>query len=271
MTDYPAAWAELTSELDLWAADDRQAHFWWRDDDATKPSPALERLLGLQADTGAPLAVAVIPAMAEAGLAECLASRPGVIALQHGCSHHNYAPPGEKKSEFPAIRPLRARLTDIRQGQKILAAKFAAPSRQPVFVPPWNRMAADILPGLAELGFSAVSAFKPRETYWAAPGLAWLNTQLDPIDWRGNDNLAAAAACLEAATGLLHAMRGGTVPLQPVGFLTHHLRHDAVLWNFVAEFIAVIAAHPAGRWLDTAAALAIGRPAEAVPPVTRTS
>ncbi|MFN4275020.1 MAG: polysaccharide deacetylase family protein [Ferrovibrio sp.] len=271
MTNHPAAWAELTAELDLWAAENRQAHFWWRDDDATKPNSALDRLLELQTITGAPLALAVIPAQAEAGLTERLVGLSGVAALQHGYIHHNHASAGEKKSEFPASRPLRARLTDIRQGQEILAAKFAAPARQPVFVPPWNRMAPDMLPGLAELGFQAVSAFKPRQTYWAAPGLAWLNTQLDPIDWHGNDNPAATAACLQAATGLLRAMRGGIVLLQPVGFLTHHLRHDTVLWSFVAEFIAAIAAHPAGRWLDTTAALAIGRPAEIPPAVTRTS
>lgn len=271
MTNHPAAWAELTAELDLWADEDRQAHFWWRDDDATKPSPALDRLLEIQAGADVPLAVAVIPAMAEAGLVERLIRQPGVVALQHGYAHHNHAPAGEKKSEFPATRSLQARLTDIRQGQEILAAKFAAPFRQPVFVPPWNRMAPDMLPGLAELGFHAVSAFKPRETYHAAPGLAWLNAQLDPIDWPGNDHPATAAACLRAALGLLRAMRGDAIPLQPVGFLTHHLRHDAFLWNFAAEFIAVIAAHPAGRWLDTAAALAIGRPAETPPAVTRTS
>lgn len=271
MTDRPAAWAELTVELDLWAAEGRQAHFWWRDDDAAKPTPALERLLELQTGMGTPLALAVIPALAEAELAERLTSRPNVAALQHGYTHHNHAPAGEKKSEFPATRPLQARLADIRQGQEILAAKFAPQSRLPVFVPPWNRMAADMLPGLAELGFSAVSAFKPRDTYWAAPGLAWLNAQLDPIDWRGNDHPAAAAACLRAAIGLLRAMRGGTTPLQPMGFLTHHLRHDAVLWDFVAEFVAAIATHPAGRWLDTATALTVGRPADTAASVTRSS
>jgi hypothetical protein len=271
VTDHSAAWAELTAELDLWAAENRQAHFWWRDDDATKPGPALDRLLELQTGTGTPLAVAVIPALAEADLAERLISLPGVAAMQHGYIHDNHAPAGEKKSEFPSSRPLQIRLADIRQGQEVLAAKFAPSSLLPAFVPPWNRMAPDMLSGLAELGFHAVSAFKPRETYWAAPGLAWLNTQLDPIDWHGGDNPAATAACLQAATGLLRAMRGGTVPLQPVGFLTHHLRHDAVLWSFVAAFIAAIATHPASRWLDTAAALAIGRPTEIPPPVTRTS
>lgn len=271
MTSRPAAWAELTAELDLWAVEGRQAYFWWRDDDAATASPALDRLLELQTGTGAPLALAVIPALAETALTERITLPPNVVALQHGFAHHNHAMAGEKKSEFPAGRPLLARLADIRQGQQILAAKLPPRFRQPVFVPPWNRMAPDMLPGLAEMGFSAVSTFKPRGTYWAAPGLAWLNTQLDPIDWRGNDHPVTAAASLRTAIALLRAMRGGINQLQPVGFLTHHLRHDAFLWDFVAEFIAAIVAHPASRWLDTAAALTIGRPVETAPPVMPTS
>lgn len=265
MTDRPAAWAALAAELDLWAAEDRQACFWWRDDDTAKPSPALDRLLELQTGTATPLALAVIPALAEAGLSERLAGLSDVVALQHGYAHHNHATAGDKKSEFPVTRPLRVRLADVRHGQEILAAKFPAQSLLPVFVPPWNRMAPDMQSGLAELGFSVVSAFKPRERYWAAPGLAWLNTQLDPIDWHGNDNPAAATACLQVATDLLRAMRGGATPLQPVGFLTHHLRHDDFLWKFTAEFIATVAAHPACRWLDTGAALAIGAPTDRAP------
>jgi hypothetical protein len=271
VTGRPAAWAELTAELDLWAAEGRQAYFWWRDDDAAKASPALDRLLELQTGTGAPLALAVIPALAEIRLAERLALQSGIAALQHGYAHHNHAMAGEKKSEFPANRPLQARLSDIQQGQQLLAAKLPPQFRQPVFVPPWNRMAPDMLPDLAEMGFSAVSAFKPRGAYWAAPGLAWLNTQLDPIDWHGNDHPVTAVASLKAAAALLHGMRGGVNPLQPVGFLTHHLRHDAFLWDFVGTFIAAVATHPAGQWLDTATALTIGRPAESAPPVTRTS
>ena len=39
----------------------RPVQFWWRDDDASAPSPALERAVGLSRKYGIPLALAVIP------------------------------------------------------------------------------------------------------------------------------------------------------------------------------------------------------------------
>ncbi|MFN4310378.1 MAG: polysaccharide deacetylase family protein [Ferrovibrio sp.] len=259
MTVGPAAWAALTAELDLWAAEGRQAVFWWRDDDAVKVTPSLERLANLQSTSAIPLALAVIPAQAEDDLAGFLATRPNIAALQHGYAHRNHAAAGAKKSEFPAGRPLALQLEDVRLGQSLLAPKFGG-ALLPVFVPPWNRAAPDILPGLADLGFRAISGFTPRPGYWAGPGLAWLNTQIDPIDWHGQQNHIAAAAGLQAAAELLHAMRAGGQPLQPIGFLTHHLRHDAFLWDFTAEFLATVAQHPGSRWVGTNEALAVGRP-----------
>ncbi|MDA0702442.1 MAG: polysaccharide deacetylase, partial [Proteobacteria bacterium] len=41
MTD----WHAFSQELDRWAADGRRATFWWRDDDARAPGPALDALL----------------------------------------------------------------------------------------------------------------------------------------------------------------------------------------------------------------------------------
>lgn len=270
MTIPAAAWSAFTAELDLWAAAGQKAVFWWRDDDAADLTPALARLLALQVRLATPLALAVIPAQASIRLAECLQGGTTIVALQHGYAHHNHAPVGEKKSEFPASRSQQARLADIRLGRDNLAARLGS-ALLPVLVPPWNRIAGDMLPMLTELGFVAVSGFKPRADYWAAPGLAWLNTQLDPIDWHGSNNPAAARSSLEAATALLRAMRHGELPLQPVGFLTHHLRHDEFLWGFVASFVGAVARHPACHWIDTVTALAIGRPADMAAPVMRTS
>ncbi len=42
------------------------ADFWWRDDDATTRTPALERLLALSTTPRLPLALAVIPAGVDA-------------------------------------------------------------------------------------------------------------------------------------------------------------------------------------------------------------
>ena len=62
-------WDSLQAELDLWRARNRQATIWWRDDDAVRPGPALDRLLDLASRHDAPLALAVIPAAAETALA----------------------------------------------------------------------------------------------------------------------------------------------------------------------------------------------------------
>jgi hypothetical protein len=252
-------WQALTDELDIWAAEGRSACFWWRDDDATDATPALERLLRLHSGSGIPLALAVIPALAKPALADRLRVHPSVAALQHGYAHRNQAGSHEKKSEFPAARPQAERLDDMRVGRGLLDGLFG-PRLQPIFVPPWNRLAADCLPAMPGLGYVAVSAFKPRNDYWAAPRLAALNTHIDPIDWHGADNAAAIARCLAAACAHLRAMRLGQEPLQPIGLLTHHLRHDETVWAFVSEFQARTAAHAAVHWLDVVAALQVGAP-----------
>lgn len=259
-----AAWADLQAELDRWAAVGRVADLWWRDDDAIAVTPALDRLFGLHHRFGAPLALAVIPARAQPGLAERLATLPGIAALQHGFAHQNHASAPAKKSELPAERPLLQRLDDLRAGDSRMKDMFGS-SLLPVLVPPWNRMADDLLPALSALGFIAVSGFKSRPGYWAGENLAWLNTHVDPIDWHGGNAAIGAAWALHAACAMLRAMRLGELPLQPLGLLTHHLRHDEAIWDFIARFLE-ITRHPAARWVDTATALGVGRPANVIPP-----
>jgi predicted deacetylase len=265
-----SGWQALTDELDRWTSEGRTACFWWRDDDAVAATPALEPLIGLHRKSAVPLALAIIPARAEAGLAERLRHEPGIAALQHGYAHQNHADLGEKKSEFPNKRSINERLQDMQAGHNMLADLFG--DLLPVFVPPWNRLAPDCLPAMPGLGFAAVSAFKPRSSYWAAPGLAILNTHIDPIDWHGNDNAAAAERSLALACMHLRAMRAGEQDLQPLGLLTHHLRHDETIWAFAADFLTRTANHSAVRWLDVGAALKIGAPeGSAALPVTPAS
>ncbi|MFN3400665.1 MAG: polysaccharide deacetylase family protein, partial [Ferrovibrio sp.] len=251
-------WQALEDELDRWASEGRTACFWWRDDDAVAATPAFERLIGLHRASAIPLALAIIPAQAEPGLAERLRREPGIAALQHGFTHQNHAEPGEKKSEFPKTRPINERLRDMQAGRSILTDLLD--DLLPVFVPPWNRLAPDCLVAMHSLGFAAVSAFQSRGSYWAAAGLATLNTHIDPIDWHGNDNAAAVERSLAAACLHLRAMRAGEQDLQPLGLLTHHLRHDETIWAFAADFLTRTANHSAVRWLDVGAALKIGAP-----------
>lgn len=264
MNQTAAGWQALTAELDRWAEAGHLANFWWRDDDAVAATPALDQLLALHAESGIPLALAIIPAQAEAGLADRLNGLPNIAALQHGLTHANHAPAPEKKSEFPAARPLAIRLSDIEAGRNRLRQLFGG-RLLPVLVPPWNRAAPDLLPSLPGLGFSAISSFRPRQAYWAAEGLAWLNTQVDPIDWHGGQATEGVARSLATVVDILQGMRMGSLPPQPVGLLTHHLRHDEAVWDFTATFLRTTR-HPAVRWIDAATALETGRPAPVMTP-----
>ena len=118
-----AGWGDLIDELDRWAALARVARFWWRDDDAIRPTPQLDRLLVL-AD-GIPIGLAVIPAAAEASLAERLSGLAWVGVLQHGWRHTNHARHG-KKSEYPPTRNSAEVAVELADGRARLAALFAA-------------------------------------------------------------------------------------------------------------------------------------------------
>jgi len=80
-----AEWSDLERELDAWRASGQPATFWWRDDDATRVTPDLERLLAISDDTRTPVGLAIIPRDADDDLRNWLAERPRAAALQHGC------------------------------------------------------------------------------------------------------------------------------------------------------------------------------------------
>src|SRR5438874_477384 len=54
-------WRALDEELARLRDAGRTAEFWWRDDDATAPTPPLRQLLTLAEATGVPVALAVVP------------------------------------------------------------------------------------------------------------------------------------------------------------------------------------------------------------------
>ena len=258
-------WETLNRELDRWAESGRTAWFWWRDDDAADVTPALDRLLALHRTTAVPLTIAVVPRQASQALAERLDAEPAVTAAQHGFAHVNHSAPAEKKCEFPGSRAKESCLQDLRSGQMIMRRLFPQQSRQ-ILVPPWNRLPAELTGHLPHLGFTALSQFQLRQRHQAAPGLVQINTHIDPVDWKGQDSLTGCRMALASALRCLQAMRLGAAPQQPLGLLTHHLRHDAVGWDFVAAFLSGVQEHPASGWLDLAASLDIGAPRGAVMP-----
>jgi hypothetical protein len=246
-------WAALDAELDAWAAAGRTAEIWWRDDDAAAPAPALARLLDLAAAQDAPLALAVIPAAAEAALAPLVDGHAAQTAvLQHGFAHVNHAAPDSKKCELvdPAARP--EGLAELGRGRADLAARFGR-RFVPVLVPPWNRIAPALVARLPELGFAGLSTYQPRAAAEAAPGLRQVNCHLDILQWRPERRFLGTEAALALLTGHLAAKRRGTAdPQEPSGLLSHHGVHDAAAWDFLAALLARLRRHPAAHLLSAA-------------------
>lgn len=239
-------WLALEAELDLWGAAGRTATWWWRDDDAVAATPALDRLLALKGPL--PLTLAVIPARLEPSLAARLAAVPSVRIAVHGWAHANHAPDGAKKAEFGPSRPLAERRADAARGREVLVDAFG-PAAGGLFVPPWNRIADDMAPALADLGFRALSAFAPRK---AAPptDLAVVDTHLDPIAWRDGGAFVGDEVALGILVRHLAAQRESHTPDVPVGLLTHHLAHDDATWEFVRRLTMFLAVHNAACAVD---------------------
>ena len=239
-------WSPLRRELAAWRADGLDLPIWWRDDDAITVTPALDQLERLAERLALPVHLAVIPAHAEAALAERLRSAHVLHALVHGWAHENHEPAGRKKAEFGSPRPQAA--DELADALTRLEAVFGA-DLLAVFVPPWNRLHPDHLALLVQAGYRGLSTFGPREHAHPRPGLLALNTHVDPIDWRGTRGFAGDESCLGAAIAHLAARRDGTADAaEPTGLLSHHLAHDEGCWDFAERFLAVTSDHPAARW-----------------------
>jgi hypothetical protein len=241
-------WDSLHDELARWADAGRVAGFWWRDDDAGQPSPALTRLQSLAQTEQVPLALAVIAQDAAAQLV----AEPGawVSILQHGCDHTSRAGPGEKKTEFPASEPVAQALARLAQGR----ASMAGPRSLPVLVPPWNRVSSpDLLLRLGGAGYRGLSRFGPRRDASLVPGLVQVNTHVDIIDWQGTRGFVGDDAALAAAVNHLRARREGRVDAaEATGVLSHHAVHDEACWRFLAQLFERTRALSTVRWWGAA-------------------
>ncbi len=255
-----SGWHALQRELEAWPKTDRAVTFWWRDDDAVDCSPALDRLLDLAAQYKVPLNLAVIPAHATAALAVRLAgATAGVTVLQHGFEHANHAPEGEKSMELGPHRPCVAICEELAGGQAMLNGKFGKQA-VPVLVPPWNRIAVELVPELAGIGFRGLSTHTARTAMRPAAGLVACNTHLDVMRWRPERGFLGENEALHLLIGHLRARRRaraeataagsrGAEPDEPSGLLTHHLVMDEAAWGFVSRLFAVLGDHPAACWI----------------------
>jgi len=240
------AWNALFAEIGRWRDAGRVVEFWWRDDDARGPAPALSRLLALAEQARVPLALAVIPEGADRGLLSALGD--GIDVLQHGADHRNRAGEGEKKTEFAARESPGAALERLRVGKERLAA-LAGAHFLAVLTPPWNRLPEQILPQLAPGGFRGLSCYGPRTASEPFPGLAQVNTHVDVIAWKGGRGFVGEEPALFQAIRHLEARRMGTAdPGEPTGWLTHHACHDEPAWNFLARLFELLGPDTGVRW-----------------------
>jgi hypothetical protein len=240
-------WGDLDRELDAWHGLGRPATLWWRDDDATRVTPELERLLAISAAQSTPIALAVIPRDVDPALAQRLAGHPLASVLQHGWSHDNHAGDGDRQQEFVPHRPRSEMIAELSQGWQRLQA---FPRALPVMVAPWNRIDESLLPMLTEAGLSAVSTLGPRKSAWAAAGVRRTNIHVDIVDWDGSRGFVGLDRALEQIVGHLRDKREGRADAdEPTGLMTHHLFHDEGCWWFVDELLRRSRRHGAVRWL----------------------
>jgi len=240
-------WSDLANELDAWHREGRRAHFWWRDDDATRITPPLLQLLELSVRHDTPVALAVIPRDAEEGLRQHLLECPLATVLQHGWSHENHAPAGGRQEEFGVHRSLPEMLSELAEGWRHIQRFSRA---EPVLVAPWNRLDPHLLPHLPSVGLCAVSTLGPRPTAVPAPGVRQTNVHVDLIDWQETLGFRGDGPVLDQILAHLRARRSGQADHdEPTGVMSHHSFHDSGCWAFLNELLAATRTHPAVRWL----------------------
>jgi hypothetical protein len=238
MTRAGVSWGDLAAEIQRRSDAGRPVEFWWRDDDASVPNGEVERLLELSRSHRMPLALAVIPQEADAGLYALLHEH--VAVLQHGTDHRNRAAAGEKKTEYPGAEPVAAALARISEGLKKLSSVSGF---IPVLAPPWNRMRKDLFDRLPGIGLRGISTYGAQTRREPAPGLRQVNTHVDIVAWRLGRRFVGEQQALSQAIEWL-AAEG------PIGWLTHHAVHDAAAWDFLERLFTVRGV----RWLSAAEA-----------------
>jgi len=214
--------------------------WFFRDDDAGWDNDALRELLGIFAEHTMPIDVAVIPAALDAALEHELQARQASQPLglhQHGFAHTNHEPDDQRKCEFGPSRSRAQQRDDLVNGKRRIEAAFGSAA---VFVPPWNRLTADTIDCLAELGYAVLSrdrGAKPANNVMAEVPVT--------VDWmKDPSNVAAAMTASitrDDAVGVMlhHAVMSDELPRvrQLVALLASHPRVNAVLLTDIAEVI----------------------------------
>jgi hypothetical protein len=220
---------------------------WWRDDDAKRPHPALDRLLGLAAAHAAPLTLAIIPAANVYALAARLTGVRGVTIAQHGVDHRNRRAPGRPCGENPigaCAGPIAARIAAARER---MTQAGLAPR---LYAPPWNRIDRALPAALRAVGYETLSAW--GEIAGERGGPCRLDVHVEFLRWtRPPRGLSAARIDQRLREALAQRRERGALAA-PIGLLTHHADFDQIAWRRLAELLAWAAR--AFDWSDLPAA-----------------
>lgn len=237
-------WKPLKEEFKIWQDKGLCLPFWWRDDDAVEPTPALERLAAVSADFNSPVHLAIVPKYAKPELSHYISATPALTPVVHGWAHKNHAPADQKKCEFGLTRSFQECREDMDQALRQMKKLFGAQLNN-MFVPPWNRIRPDLIPYLSSDGYKSISTYGPRASQFAASDVLQVNTHLDPIAWHHSRSLEAPDILIQHTVQLMQNRRlNVTDNTEPLGLLTHHLIHDDTVWHFIEQFLVVLREGP---------------------------
>jgi hypothetical protein len=237
-------WQPLRQEIERRQIEGKTMRLWLRDDDATRPVVALDRLIDLTGSFSIPVAIASIPAQSEEALARCLLNASHAMPVVHGWNHQNHAPALQKKQELGDHRSLDEILGELSTAIRRMTELFGD-RLVPMLVPPWNRIGGGVLPHLDRLGYQALSCFGVDRPQASVPVF---NTHVDLIDWHGTRGCRDYKSLVGDV--LLHAKRTERTG-EPVGILTHHLDHDPAAWAFLENLFALTRRFPCCHWVST--------------------
>lgn len=241
---YASKWEPLRRELAAWEQNHVAARLWLRDDDAVSVTPALVRLTERCAEHDVPYLIAVIPSQADTDLANYLSQQPLAEIAAHGWTHRNHGGLG-CKAEFPEQRSRVEIVRDLRRARDRMEALFGS-GALPIYVPPWNRMAAEVANLLPVAGFETLSVIGRNRIAGLYGELGQINVHLDIIDWRGSRGGRDHKELVDELAAHLAWARENDQ--SPIGILTHHLVHDERAWTFLQELFAETAHHLVVRW-----------------------
>ena len=225
--------AFIGPELARWKASGHAPVVWWRDDDARRPTPALDRLLTLSSRFEAPITVAAVPDGDIQALAQACRAVDGVELAIHGFRHENRAASGRPSGEVNDLERLADVVLELGTALDVFRR---AGARASLFVPPWNNAHPTLKAALALHGLelSCYGEFRSEDAS------ARLDTHLDVMRWKPEPRFRGAARFLLRARRQLVERRLKMLWDEPLGLLTHHLDHDDDAWRFLEAFLPVV-------------------------------